>query len=90
MESLANTSRQDLMRQQGMHDKDTGSAQVQIALLTQRIDGLTKHFEGHAKDQHSRIGMMKLINRRKKLLQYLRSNDTEQYKNTLKSLGLRK
>ncbi len=90
MESLANTSRQDLMRKIGMHDKDTGSAQVQIALLTQRIEGLSKHFVGHAKDQHSRVGMMKLINRRKKLLQYLRTTDTEQYKNTLKTLGLRK
>lgn len=90
MELSGNASRQETMRKQGMHDKDTGSPQVQIALLTQRIDHLTKHFASHAKDQHSRMGMMQMINRRKKLLQYLRSNNPDQYKNTLRSLGLRK
>lgn len=90
MELSGNASRQETMRKQGMHDKDTGSPQVQIALLTQRIDYLTKHFASHAKDQHSRMGMMQMINRRKKLLQYLRSNNPDQYKNTLRSLGLRK
>jgi len=90
MESITAASRKDVVQKYQMHDKDTGSPELQIALLTQRIEGLTSHFSAHKKDQHSRMGMMKLINRRKKLLMYLRKTNPDKYKNTISSLGLRK
>ena len=73
-----------------LHDKDCGSPEVQISLLTNRIQGLTEHFASHAKDVHSRVGMMKLINRRKKLLSYLRNTNMDRYRTTIAALGLRK
>ena len=71
-------------------DKDTGSPEVQVALLTNRIEKLSGHFGSHAKDEHSRRGMMRMISRRKKLLQYLKNENSERYKNTITALGLRK
>lgn len=70
--------------------EDTGSPEVQIALLTNRIEALTGHFGKHHKDHHSRLGMLKLISRRKNLLKYLRRESTDRYKSTLGALGLRK
>lgn len=72
------------------HEKDTGSPQVQIAILTERINGLTDHFKAHKKDHHSRQGLLKLVNKRRRLLEYLKSEDKSEYENIIKKLNLRK
>ena len=72
------------------HDSDTGSPAVQIALLTQRINELTEHFRVHNKDNHSRRGLLKMVSRRRKLLDYLRHRDIEQYHSIIQKLGLRR
>ena len=69
---------------------DTGSPEVQVALLTARINHLTPHFVEHKKDHHSRRGLLRLVNQRRKLLDYLKRKDTDRYKNLIESLGLRK
>ena len=69
---------------------DTGSPEVQVALLTARINDLTGHFKSHVKDHHSRRGLLKMVSRRRKLLDYLRRSDTERYRSLLDRLGLRK
>ncbi len=68
---------------------DTGSPEVQVALLSARISGLTDHFKAHAKDHHSRRGLLKMVSRRRKLLDYLKSRDVEAYKALIARLGLR-
>lgn len=73
-----------------LHGKDTGSSQVQIALLTQRITELTEHFKVHKKDNHSRRGLLKLVSQRRKHLDYLKRTDIEQYHEMVKRLGLRR
>ena len=73
-----------------VHDTDTGSPEVQVALLTNRINELTEHFKIHAKDHHSRRGLLKLVGRRRRLLQYLKKQDVDRYRQTIKRLGLRK
>lgn len=72
------------------HDSDTGSSQVQIALLTQRINELTQHFRTHSKDHHSRRGLLKMVSRRKKLLDYLKGRDINEYHKVIERLGIRK
>ncbi|SDN34201.1 30S ribosomal protein S15 [Desulfonauticus submarinus] len=72
------------------HDGDTGSPEVQIALLTARIKYLTEHFKVHKKDVHSRMGLLKLVGRRRGLLTYLKKKDIERYRAIIKKLGLRK
>jgi len=72
------------------HEGDTGSSQVQIALLTQRINELTEHFKIHKKDNHSRRGLLKMVSRRRKLLDYLRHRDNAQYHEMIQKLGLRR
>lgn len=72
------------------HKTDTGSSQVQIALLTQRINELTEHFKVHNKDNHSRRGLLKMVSRRRKLLDYLRHRNIDQYHEIIKKLGLRR
>jgi small subunit ribosomal protein S15 len=72
------------------HDADTGSSQVQIALLTQRINELTEHFKIHKKDNNSRRGLLKMVSRRRKLLDYLKAQNIEQYHEIIKRLGLRR
>ena len=72
------------------HDGDTGSSQVQIALLTQRINELTEHFKVHKKDNHSRRGLLKMVSRRRKLLDYLHNTDIDQYHEIIQKLGLRR
>ena len=72
------------------HEGDTGSSQVQIALLTQRINELTEHFKIHKKDNHSRRGLLKMVSRRRKLLDYLRKSDIDQYHQIIEKLGLRR
>lgn len=72
------------------HDGDTGSSQVQIALLTQRINELTEHFRTHKKDHHSRRGLLKMVSRRRKLLDYLKRRDINEYHTIIEKLGLRR
>lgn len=71
-------------------DQDTGSPEVQVALLTARISELTGHFQEHKKDHHSRQGLVRLVNQRRKLLDYLRSKDVERYRTLIQRLGLRR
>jgi len=73
-----------------LHDIDVGSTQVQIAILTERIQNLTEHFKTHKKDFHSRRGLLQLVGRRKRLLEYLRDKDYDSYKKVIESLKLRK
>ena len=73
-----------------VHDKDTGSAEVQIALLTKQIDTLTLHLKKHAKDNHSRRGLLKMVSKRKKFLEYLSKKNKPSYEKLIKKLGLRK
>ena len=72
------------------HDTDTGSPEVQVALLSERINYLTEHFKVHAKDHHSRRGLLKLVGQRRRLLDYLKSKDSERYTELIKRLGIRK
>jgi len=72
------------------HDTDTGSCEVQIALLTERIQYLTEHFKQHAKDHHSRRGLLKLVGQRRSLLKYLQKKDITKYRSLIKELGIRK
>ena len=73
-----------------LHEKDTGSSEVQIALLTDKIVSLSKHVKQYKKDKHSSVGLLKAVNKRKKLLEYLKKNKIESYKNILTKLNLRK
>ena len=72
------------------HESDTGSPEVQVALLTQRINQLTEHFKTHAKDHHSRRGLLQLVGRRRRLLDYLKKQDFERYRTTIERLSIRK
>lgn len=72
------------------HETDTGSPEVQVALLTARINHLTEHFKTHKKDNHSRQGLLKLVGRRRRLLRYLQDNDVERYRALIAKLGLRR
>jgi small subunit ribosomal protein S15 len=72
------------------HDGDTGSPEVQVALLSERINYLTDHFKAHAKDHHSRRGLLKLVGQRRRLLDYLKRKDTDRYADLIKRLGIRK
>jgi len=73
-----------------IHENDTGSSEVQIALLSNRIDYLTDHFKTHKKDHHSRRGLLKLVGQRRRLLSYLKKIDKDRYQSIIKELGLRK
>ena len=76
--------------QMGLHEKDTGSSEIQVALLTEKIETLSKHMKKFKKDKHSSVGLLKAVNKRKKLLEYLKKNKVESYKNVLTKLNLRK
>ena len=80
----------DLITNYRVHDADTGSPEVQIALLSNRISYLTEHFKSHAKDHHSRRGLLKLVGRRRRLLDYLKKTDLERYRTIIDKLGIRK
>jgi len=73
-----------------IHDNDTGSPEVQVALISERIDHLTEHFKVHKKDHHSRRGLLKLVGQRRRLLDYLKKKDVDRYRTLIKSLGLRR
>ncbi len=82
--------KQDLVRQMGTSEKDTGNTDVQIAILTERIKGLTEHLKTHKKDNHTRHGLRKMIGKRRGLLDYLKARDIERYRRVCKALGIRK
>jgi small subunit ribosomal protein S15 len=88
--ALTNEQKTDIIKQYALHEGDTGSAQVQIALLTTRIQQLTEHLKGHAKDQHSRRGLLKLVGQRRRHLKYLSETDPQGYQEILQRLGLRR
>ncbi len=80
----------NVVRQYRTHDTDTGSPEVQVALLTNRIAYLTDHFKSNAKDHHSRRGLLKMVGRRRRLLDYVRREDASRYTDLIKRLGIRK
>jgi small subunit ribosomal protein S15 len=82
--------KQEIIKKFRVHEKDSGSPEVQIALLTERIKQLTGHFQVHKKDFHSRRGLLKLVGQRRRLLDYLKSKRIEKYRRIVKELGLRK
>ena len=82
--------RQRVIQEYRLHERDSGSPEVQVALLTNRITELTDHFKTHIKDHHSRRGLLKLVGRRRRLLDYLKGQDVERYRATIERLGLRK
>ena len=82
--------KKSLIEQFKTHEGDTGSPEVQVALLTERINGLTEHFKTHAKDHHSRRGLLMLIGKRRGLLEYLKSKDTGRYRTVIDKLGIRR
>jgi small subunit ribosomal protein S15 len=87
---LTTEKRKSIIGEYRLHEKDTGSPEVQIALLSARIEYLTDHFKSHKKDHHSRRGLLKLVGQRRRLLNYIKDNDVERYRNVIKRLGLRK
>ena len=82
--------KQEIIKEYGRHEKDTGSPQVQIALLTARIQQLTEHLQSHKHDQHSRRGLLKLVGQRRSHLNYLAANDPDGYREILERLNLRR
>lgn len=88
--ALTQDQKQQIIDKYKLHDKDSGSAEVQIALLTERIRMLTEHFQVHKKDHASRRGLLKLVGRRRKLLDYLKNKKIESYREMIKQLELRK
>ena len=88
--ALAKERKSELIGSYRTHDSDTGSPQVQIAILSERIGYLTEHFKTHAKDHHSRRGLLQLVGRRRSLLDYLKGKDSERYADLIKRLGIRK
>ena len=84
------TATQPIIQQVRLHETDTGSPQVQIALLTNRINHLSAHFQSHKKDFNSRQGLLKMVSRRRRLLEYLKRHDEDTYRNILDALKLRK
>ena len=83
-------TKQGIIEKFKLHDQDTGSPEVQIALLSERIKQLTEHFKTHAKDHHSRRGLLKLVGQRRKLLNYVKRKDVERYRKVIQELGIRK
>lgn len=82
--------KQEIIKEYQLHDSDSGSPEVQVAILSERIKILTDHLKKHKQDHHSRVGLLKMIGLRRRLLKYLRKKDQERYKDIVKSLGLRK
>lgn len=88
--ALTKERKQMLIGEYKVHDKDTGSPEVQIAIMSKRIDYLTEHFRTHKNDHHSRRGLLKLVGQRRKLLDYLKTSNRERYEKVIERLGLRK
>ena len=83
------TEKNDVIRKYQLHENDRGSAPVQVALLTERINHLTEHFRDHKKDHHSRRGLLMMVGKRRRLLEYLKRTDVERYRQLIEDLGLR-
>ncbi len=88
--SITPERKQELIKEFGAKDDDTGSPEVQVAILTERIVNLTEHFQTHKKDNHSRRGLLKLVSQRRKLLDYVKAGDEARYKDLIKRLGIRR
>ena len=88
--TMSAADKKALIEEYGKKADDTGSTEVQVALLTHRIDDLTPHFKDHNKDHHSRQGLIRMVNSRRKLLDYLKRKDVESYRDLIKRLGLRR
>ena len=88
--ALVQEKKKEIIGQYKNHEKDTGSSEVQIALLSERIRYLTEHFKVHKRDHHSRRGLLKLVGQRRRLLNYLKENKVDQYQMIIDKLGLRK
>ncbi len=88
--SITAEDKQKLIKEHGRADGDTGSPEVQVAILTSRIQTLTEHFKAHAKDNHSRRGLLMMVNKRRSLLDYLKREDASRYSDLIAKLGLRK
>ncbi len=83
-------TKQEIINEYGKSDFDTGSAEVQVALLSNRIDNLTEHLKTHKKDHHTRRGLLMLVGKRRRLLQYLQNQDVQRYRDIIEKLGLRR
>ncbi len=88
--SISAERKAQLVKEYATHEGDTGSPEVQVAVLTERIVNLTEHFKAHAKDNHSRRGLLKMVSSRRSLLDYLKSRDVARYKSLIERLGLRR
>ena len=88
--SLSTQQKADVVKEYQLTANDTGSPEVQVALLTTRINQLTEHFSAHKQDHHSRQGLLRMVNRRRKLLDYVKSKDVERYRDLIKRLGIRR
>jgi small subunit ribosomal protein S15 len=87
---LSNERKADVISTYRTHDSDTGSPEVQVAILSDRISYLTEHFKTHVKDHHSRRGLLKLVGQRRRLLDYLKRKDADRYSDLIRKLGIRK
>lgn len=83
-------TKQEIINEYGKSDSDTGSAEVQVALLSNRIEHLTEHLKTHKKDHHTRRGLLMLVGKRRRLLQYLQNQDVQRYRDIIEKLGLRR
>jgi len=88
--ALTREKKSEIIGSYQVHKADTGSPEVQIALLSRRIDDLTEHFKTHKKDHHSRRGLLQMVGKRRRLLDYLKTNDADRYKEVIQRLGIRK
>ena len=88
--SLTKEKKQEVMDNYRLHESDTGSVEVQVALLTARINDLTEHLKDHKKDHHSRLGLLKMVGKRRRLLEYLKKSEIEAYRALIENLNLRK
>jgi len=88
--SISRNDKNNLIKQYKIHESDTGSPEVQVAILTRRISNLTEHFKTHKKDHHSRRGLLKLVGKRRSLLNYVKSRNVNRYRSLIQSLGLRR
>ncbi len=88
--SITAERKEALVKEYATKDGDTGSPEVQVAILTERITNLTEHFKGHAKDNHSRRGLLKMVSQRRSLLDYVKGKDQKRYEDLIKRLGIRR
>lgn len=88
--SVSPERKQELIKEYALQEGDTGSPEVQVAILTERITNLTEHFKSHKKDNHSRRGLLKMVSQRRRLLDYVKAGDEERYKDLIKRLGIRR